>query len=85
MVAFQDLCTERSMGASRAGPIPWSKIVMYAQVRQMDYESYLVMERLVRAMENRYADWEEQEAGKDARRQARAARRAAPAKPRVRW
>lgn len=72
--AYHDLCTERAISMVGAGPIPWSKIVEYASLRQMDYTFYLSFRNVIRMVEAATFEEEEEERmseGGKARRRAR--------------
>lgn len=50
MKSFHDLSTERSVGMS-LGPIPWSKIVMYADRVGLDFDVAEAFIDIIRTMD----------------------------------
>lgn len=54
--AFWTLSTERQIGMS-LGPIPWSRIIQFAQWHGLDEESTDYLERVVRALDLEYLSY----------------------------
>ncbi len=62
MNAYIDLKNDRSMGMAM-GPIPWSSVVLYASVHNLDADELYELNYLIRAMEA--AEWEHDQKQKD--------------------
>jgi hypothetical protein len=53
LAAFNDLGTERAIGMSM-GPIPWSKIVQYAEFAGLEGDVAFAFVAIIRKMDNEY-------------------------------
>lgn len=56
--AYFDLQNDRPMGMA-VGPIPWSSIVTWAQINDMDADDLHELNYLIRAMERADRDYEQ--------------------------
>lgn len=54
--AFGVLSTERQIGQGVMGPIPWSKIMQYADRYELDFDQAERMVAYIRAMDKVYAE-----------------------------
>lgn len=56
--AWNDLSTCRQVGMAM-GPIPFDKIVIWAEVHRLDYEEILLLNHVIRQLDNDHAEREE--------------------------
>ena len=54
--AFYELSTTRAIGYS-AGPIPWDKILSYADLAGLDEDLRADFQQIIRALDNAYINW----------------------------
>ena len=54
--AFHELSTTRSIGFS-IGPIPWDKIVSYAEIAGLDEDLRTDFQQVIRVLDNAYLKW----------------------------
>jgi len=64
MLAFSNLSTCRDSGFGSLGRIPWDKIDLYADRSGLDEEMSSAFVVILRAMDEAYIGWQEQEADK---------------------
>ena len=53
---FDALSTERHFSTT-IGPIPWSKIVLYGEMKKLDYAMSSVFQYVIHAMDRAYLKW----------------------------
>ena len=57
ITAFYQLSSCRSFADAAPGPIPWDKIVQYADRRGLDLEMGQAFEHIMRIIDSKYTEW----------------------------
>ena len=65
--AFWELCSDRPMGMSGYGPIPYSSIRRYCVEWDMNDELSSNMKRLIRRMDGEFLEWQDKRAKQNAK------------------
>lgn len=65
MLSFGTLSGSRPIGFGGSGPIPWHRVIEFADYHSLDRELTDVLIAVVQKLDNRYLEWQREQADKN--------------------